>query len=389
MAAKKATKRATDKAKSPARAYLSQDIMPAVSIDEALRVPRAIVENYASAPTRPLSVASALTMSPTSGTFRTLTGAAIAYGLTKGGAWADLIEVEPLAKRILKPKDESEPAIARREAFLRPNAIRDFLTKYDGSPLPRPDIAHNVLQEMGIPPGKCADVHELIVSGARSLGLVSVIKGKDYADLRGTDVSSDEVSDEIDEGEASDAVPMPRVVPPSAALPASRAIAPVSAHDSVNRRVFITHGKNRKFLETIKKFLAFGELEAVVSVDHSSVSQPVPEKVMGEMRSCGAAIIHVDAETKCRDENEVEHVVLNPNVLVEIGAAMALYGRRFILLTAAGIKLPSNLQGVFEVRYSGDELSADESIKLMESIRDIKNHPIPSRYVGETPQAAG
>jgi predicted nucleotide-binding protein len=47
-------------------------------------------------------------------------------------------------------------------------------------------------------------------------------------------------------------------------------------------------------------------------------------------------------------------IAINPNVLMEIGAAMALYERRFILLVRQGVKLPSNLQGLYEVRYSGD-----------------------------------
>jgi predicted nucleotide-binding protein len=42
-----------------------------------------------------------------------------------------------------------------------------------------------------------------------------------------------------------------------------------------------------------------------------------------------------------------------------------------------GIKLPSNLQGLFEVRYSGDQLDGNATIKLLEAINDIKNHPLP------------
>lgn len=125
--------------------------------------------------------------------------------------------------------------------------------------------------------------------------------------------------------------------------------------------------------------LKFGELDPLISIEKISVSQPVPDKVMNDMRSCGAAIIHVDAELKLIDSEAKEHIVLNPNVLMEIGAAMALYGRRFILLVKEGVRLPSNLQGLFEVRYSGDKLDGDSTIKLLEGINDIKNHPLPER----------
>ena len=56
---------------------------------------------------------------------------------------------------------------------------------------------------------------------------------------------------------------------------------------------------------------------------------------------------------------------------------MALYGKRFIVLVDAGFDLPSNLQGLYEVRYEGDELGHEATLQLMEAIRDIKNHPLP------------
>jgi predicted nucleotide-binding protein len=59
---------------------------------------------------------------------------------------------------------------------------------------------------------------------------------------------------------------------------------------------------------------------------------------------------------------------------------MALFGRRFIFLVREGIKLPSNVQGIFEVRYTGDTLDGDATIKLLEAINDIKNHATPDRY---------
>ena len=144
------------------------------------------------------------------------------------------------------------------------------------------------------------------------------------------------------------------------------------------RRVFITHGKNRELIEPIKKLLKFGELEAVVSVQTQTVSQPVPSKVLGEMRSCGAAIIHVESERKLLDEKGDVHVVLNDNVLIEIGAAMALFGERFILIVKEGVKLPSNLQGLLVLPYKGETLNMEDTIKLLEAINDMKGRALPT-----------
>jgi hypothetical protein len=43
-----------------------------------------------------------------------------------------------------------------------------------------------------------------------------------------------------------------------------------------------------------------------------------------------------------------------------------------------GVKLPSNLQGLYEVRYPGETLVANATIKLLEAIKDIKNYALPS-----------
>ena len=72
---------------------------------------------------------------------------------------------------------------------------------------------------------------------------------------------------------------------------------------------------------------------------------------MDDMRGCHAAVIHVGLEGMLYDQEGNEHPQVNGNVLIEIGAAMALYGRNFILLVEEGVKLPSNLQGLYECRY--------------------------------------
>jgi len=72
------------------------------------------------------------------------------------------------------------------------------------------------------------------------------------------------------------------------------------------------------------------------------------------------------------DKDGKQHSMLNQNVLIEIGAAMALYGRKFILLVEDGVKLPSNLQGLYEVRYEGKELGYDSTMKLLKAFNDFR-----------------
>ncbi|MEA2337251.1 MAG: hypothetical protein QOE82_1258 [Thermoanaerobaculia bacterium] len=51
---------------------------------------------------------------------------------------------------------------------------------------------------------------------------------------------------------------------------------------------------------------------------------------------------------------------------------MALYDRKFILLVEKGATLPSNLQGLYEVRYEGEKLDYDSTMKLLKALNDFR-----------------
>jgi hypothetical protein len=350
------------------RSRVSQSDVPAYSLDQALRIVQAIAENYASKPTAPLDVAAALTLSPASSQFRMMCGASIAYGLTDGGYNSSQIEVTALGRRIVAPTIDGDDIIARREAALRPRVLRDFLSHYDGNKFPRDEIAVNVLTGMNVPRDSAKRTLDLIRETGKAVGFFREIKGATYVTLGG--------SGSLAAQEEPSAPGMREVeIPGSTDLP----VPATKASAAENRKVFITHGKDKSFLDSLKSLLVFGELEPVVSVERESVSQPVPDKVMGDMRQCSAAIIHVDAEQKLMSQEGAVQIMLNSNVLIEIGAAMALYDRRFILLVKEGVTLPSNLQGLFVVTYSGEKMDGDTTIRMLKAIQDIKNHPSPKR----------
>ncbi|WP_073386308.1 hypothetical protein [Jatrophihabitans endophyticus] len=169
---------------------LLQEDVPSTSLEQALRVARAIGENYAYKPTRPLNVAQAMSMSPTSGPFRMITGAAVAYGLTTAAAQAPEIGLTPIGMRIVRPTTEGDDLAARREALLRPKIVGDFLRQYDGAAIPTDVIAKNVLQERGVPAERTESVLELIVAGASEVGFVREWNGKRYVDLAGQAVDA-------------------------------------------------------------------------------------------------------------------------------------------------------------------------------------------------------
>ena len=136
-------------------------------------------------------------------------------------------------------------------------------------------------------------------------------------------------------------------------------------------RVFITHGKNKNILEQVKEIVTYGKFEPVVAMEHETSAKPVPQKVMSDMRTCRAAVINVSTDNVLYNNEGNEVPLINENVLIEIGAAMALYHDKFVLLVEEGLDLPSNLQGLYECRYKGDELNMQATMKLLKAFNEF------------------
>jgi predicted nucleotide-binding protein len=90
------------------------------------------------------------------------------------------------------------------------------------------------------------------------------------------------------------------------------------------------------------------------------------------MRSCGAGVIHVTSEGEYLDKDGNRHEKINDNVLIEIGGAMALYGKRVVLLVEKGVTLPSNLQGLYRCYYEGDRLDYEATMKLLKTFSKFR-----------------
>ncbi len=357
------------------RAVFPQSEAPELAMSQTLALPRAIVNSYAGASATPLQLAMALDMRPGSDVFRALCASSAAYGLTVGSYNAKEIALTPVGRRAVSPFEEDDDRIALREATFKPRVVGAFVDRYANSAFPTREVGIQVLIGMGVPRNRASAVYEVILENAQFLGLLSEIKGKRFLGLD----SAPKICAAAASSEPDGAEPAPPVCPVVQSPPPGAVVAAASATSPRDRFVAVIHGGNKAFIDPIKRLLLILEMTPVVSTERQSVSRPVPDKVVDDMRSCGAAIIHVDEEAKLVGADGNEHTVLNPNVLIEIGAAMLAYGRRFILLVKDGIKLPSNLQGLCEVRYRGEVLSDDATIRLLEAIGDIKNHPLPQR----------
>lgn len=352
---------------------------PKHTLQEALSVAQALEDKNSGNPLPPADIAIALKKSPGSSDFRILLSSSIKYGLTAGSYNQARVSLEELGRDIVEPKSPEAKSRALVQAALRCDLFRKIYDAYKGKKLPDTQFFDNALiRDFSVAKLQVHKCAQIFFANVEFVGLVKQattgkwLSAEAHATLTAAPSTPAKAETPAQEKAETPGAEMTTETPPQ---PPSNLASPQELR---LKRVFVTHGKNKSFIDPIKKLLTFGEFEAVVPVERESVSQPVPDKVMNDMRSCGAAIIHVEEELRLMDKEMNEHIALNPNVLIEIGAAMALYGRRFILLVKQGTELPSNLQGLYEVRYDGETLSGDVTIKLLEAINDFKNHPLPT-----------
>lgn len=288
------TKPSTEAGKPKRRSRISQGDIPAIPLDKALRVPHAIADNYASHPTRPRDVASALDVQPSSGGFRAECGAAIGYGLTEGGPNAPEISLTPLGKRIVTPTEVDDDKVALQQAALKPTVANQFYTKYDGAPLPPKSIAENVLATFEVPADRTSEVYDLLIENARQVGFLKTIKDKEYIDIGGplngsashaapsATAAAPSLEDTELDGEADDEVNH-QLGDISPTPPSTEGHLPKNA-------IFVGHGGNKRPMEQLVKILIEYGIPHKVATEEPNRARPIPQKVAETMRECGAAI---------------------------------------------------------------------------------------------------
>jgi predicted nucleotide-binding protein len=383
MMAKRDTKQPERKPDKKADAekgvYFKQADFPQNSLQQAQKIASAIVDNFAGKSGSPPDVALAIGISPTSSGWRTLTGSSIAYGLTEGGFNANTINLTALGRKLVAPEEEGADLAARRLAILKPRIAKEFFERYRRAKFPTDVIAGNVLKSMGVPPERVEAALEIIRTNGRYAGIIRETPTGPFVNLDSPGVPAPTAtpalpqdSEDATTDQDANGAPAPVAAKAVPAAQAAAAVPVLPAFDAKANRVFISHGKQKAIASQIKELLAFGNFEPVVSVERESTAIPVPEKVFEDMRACGAGVLHVGAEGKYLDRDGNEHTKINDNVLIEVGAAMALYGRKVILLVEKSVTLPSNLQGLYRCDYEGDRLDYDSTMKLLKTFSQFR-----------------
>ncbi|MGI9155463.1 MAG: TIR domain-containing protein [Marmoricola sp.] len=356
--------------KFAARRKISQADVPAISLEKALRVPRTLVESYGSDATRPLDLAAATNMTPSSGSFRTMCGAAVGYGLTDGGPNAPLISLTPLGGRVVAPTEAGDDMRALRGAALKPTVAQKFYAKYDGSPLPPKNIAQNVLATYGVPADRTGPVFDLLIENAKFVGFVKRVKDKDYIDI-GSPITpnqgGNDAYDMNDDGESDAADGLDE----TASDDKINSGTPPESRPEGKNAIFLGHGSNRRPMDQLVKILNEYGIPHKQAVAEANRARPIPQKVAEVMRDCGAAILVFTADKEYFDKDGNAIWRPSENVAHELGAASILYGDRIVIFKERGIELPSNFSSVGYIEFEKDKLE-DKGIELFRELVSMK-----------------
>jgi hypothetical protein len=120
---------------------------PRRTLEQALRVPRAIKEKNGGNPWAADQVAAALGLGGKSANYWYITAASRDYGLTLGTRDSAEISLTSLGRRVVYPQSDQEERLAKVEAFLRVETFRRVLEHFGGDNLPEKKFLANTLQQ--------------------------------------------------------------------------------------------------------------------------------------------------------------------------------------------------------------------------------------------------
>jgi hypothetical protein len=163
---------------------------PRYSLEKALRIPRAILEQNAGKECSDRDSASYVKIGYT-GPYQMELSAAIKYGLLERPA-PKRVRVTELAKRILRPQNANDELKGLREAALKAPTISDVYNHYRGENLPDPSFFRNALMDtFKLPAEKVDEFSAIFFQTMKKAGLTEDMNGK----VRVLDVSEPSASD--------------------------------------------------------------------------------------------------------------------------------------------------------------------------------------------------
>lgn len=352
------------------RGYVQQSLLPKRKLRDAMIIPQAIIDNFGGKDAAPHQVAMAIESSPTSSSWRDLSGAAMAYGLTDGGSNSSKIALTDLGRRCIAPTAEGDDVAARNEAAMRPQVLRQFFEKYDKNKFPDDKIAKNVLQHnFNVPADRCDEVLAIIKDNGAYVGVLHNTKTGPFVALNNPEPSASisEEPAEIPAADDDDESSQAMIAEIKGVAQPSKSMAPSATSPALGQAIFVAHGRNKKPLEQLKDILDQFKVPYKVATDEPNLGRPISQKVRETMHGCNCAVLIFTADEEFTNKDGKTVWRPSENVVHELGASGYLYDKRIVILKEDSVTLPSNFSDLGYISFAKDQLNA----KAMEVLKEL------------------
>ena len=173
--AKKRVKKRAAAAKS-ARVQVSAEQLPRKSLEQALRVARALRDVHAGGPAKWPQIADAMGISAGNNVNKYFLWSAQAYGLIEKEE--DAYSLSEIGRKILAPTKANEDKEAQVRALMTPVIFSRFFTDYNGSPFPAEEHIGNVLEvRYGVPRERVEEAKVLLRDNGLFAGILRQSEG--------------------------------------------------------------------------------------------------------------------------------------------------------------------------------------------------------------------
>lgn len=150
----------------------TQATFPRRTIEQALRIPRALKEKNGGNPWSPENVAKAVGLGAKGGNFFYVSGASRDYGFTRGSRDTAEIALTDLGRLAVYPPSSEAQAKAYLDGFLNVDLFRGVLAHYGGNALPESTFLANTLQTtFGLDPKFHDEFIDVFQKNCRFLGI--------------------------------------------------------------------------------------------------------------------------------------------------------------------------------------------------------------------------
>ena len=330
---------------------------PAHSLQEAIRIPRAIWDYNAGNPFPLLDLAKKLNYSPSSSGFRMLIRSSLRYALTEGSWQQDYtktISLTALGSSIVAPTESDDVGVCMREALENPRIFKKINELLNGRVLPPSDVLKNTLvRNLYLSKPDAEACYKVLMKNAQELKIIDDVQGKEYYridNLAKSPVAVVQRADKTSTTTETEITTEPKIPEPQKL-----------------KQIFVAHGKNTKPLEQLKTILDQFRISYKVSVDEPNKGRPVGQKVSDLMHECSSAIFIFtkDEETKDVEEN----IIYRPsdNVVFELGAASVLYGNKIVIFKEEGVSFGTDFKSLGYISFDTDQLDS----KTMDLMKEL------------------